>query len=139
MKSLLIATTMLICGTAMAQDEIIMTPGFAKQYVAPKSFATIWIADPKIVDGLAASDRVVTLTPQSEGATNVLFLDSDGKEVAELIVYVARPGIVIKIHNHQKLHGTTNYRCTADRGCTFESETHYELPTQRIINENITR
>jgi Flp pilus assembly secretin CpaC len=133
-----------ICGlafasTAMAQDEMYMRPGYAKQYETPKPFATMMVADPKVVDGLAATDRLVTLTPQGLGETNVLFLDSNGREVSELIVYVGKPGRLIEIHNHPKLHGTTNYRCTEEHGCRYESETHYELPTQRIINENINR
>lgn len=139
MKSPLFAAALLTCSAAMAQDEIVMHPGIAKQYEAPAPFSTIWIANPKVVDGLAASNRLVTLTPQGEGSTNVLFLNEEGREVAELIVHVALPGKIIKIHNHQKLHGSTKYRCTPDLGCEFESETHYQLPTQRIIQENINR
>jgi len=135
----LLLASLLLASTAMAQDELYMQPGYAKQYEAPKPFATMMIADPKVVDGLAATDRLVTFTPQAPGETNVLFLDSNGREVAELLVFVQIPGRVIKIHNHPKLHGTTRYRCRAETGCEFESETHYQLPTQRIINEYINR
>jgi hypothetical protein len=69
----------------------------------------------------------------------VLFLDDNGRQVAELIVYVQVPGHIVTLHNHPKLQGSTRYRCRTETGCVFESETHYELPTQRIINEYINR
>ena len=139
MTKLFATILVLFTSTAMAQDELYMQPGYAKQYEAPKRFATMMIADPKVVDGLAATDRLVTFTPQAPGETNVLFLDDNGRQVAEVVVFVQLPGRVVRIHNHPKLSGTTTYRCRKETGCVFESETHYELPTQRIINEYINR
>jgi hypothetical protein len=79
---------------------------------------------------------MVTLIPQSQGTTNILFLDDNGMQVASLNVYVGNVGGTVKIHNHrQSLMGSTDYVCTST-GCRFTDQTHYQLPTQKNENHN---
>jgi hypothetical protein len=91
-------------------------------FTVAKPFKTIVVADPRVVDTQAVTDRSVTITPQSEGETTILFLDEANEPLNYLAIAVdvAGPGRV-KIHNKALVHSYTSYRCT-NLGCQYVNE-----------------
>jgi Flp pilus assembly secretin CpaC len=61
-------------GGAKAADTIEMPMGFAQILRPNRTFHTIVIGDPRIVDATIGSGQMIVLTAKREGATNLIVL-----------------------------------------------------------------
>jgi Flp pilus assembly secretin CpaC len=100
-----------VCHAQRTEMHVLML-GRASLIKTDKSFSSIVIGDPKVVDVTATTDRTATVTTLMTGETNVLFLDAEGNQVEGYEVIVTEPQEArVRVHNLSRLSGYTSYRC----------------------------
>jgi hypothetical protein len=78
---------------AQAQNQAVpLTLGIVAQYKSDKTFSSIVIGDPKVVEVNATSDRTLTLLPLANGLTNVLLLNGKGETINNITIWVSDAG-----------------------------------------------
>jgi Flp pilus assembly secretin CpaC len=78
---------------ARAEDQTITLRLGAKIALAlERSFETVLIGDPNIVDVHTLGERRVTLEPLSLGATNLIFVDDQSIAITNVRILVLGPG-----------------------------------------------
>lgn len=65
----------------------------AKIYRLPRAAATIIVGNPLIADVNVEGGKLLVITGKTYGTTNLIAMDSDGKEIAHLNLYVKTSGI----------------------------------------------
>lgn len=75
-------------GAAQA-EEIQLTIDFAKIMTLEKPAGTIVIGNPGIADATVGDDRTIVLTGKAAGATNMIVLDAEGRQIANAVLRVA--------------------------------------------------
>jgi Flp pilus assembly secretin CpaC len=76
---------------AWATDRtIILRLGADAPLLLEKSFETVLIGDPQIIDVVTRGDRSILLQPRALGATNVIFLDDRSIVTANIGVLVCQ-------------------------------------------------
>jgi hypothetical protein len=107
--------------------RIDMYPGFALRYKASKPFASAVVGNPEVVDALPHTDEVLLIPKAGGGETNILLLDNNGLQVANVWITVASATARAedgKVRIHDKLDDVTaftNYQCSA-AGCMRSSD-----------------
>src|SRR5262249_23091834 len=103
--------------------RIDMYPGFAARYKASKPFASAVVGNDAVVDAVPSTEQVLLIQSKPEGGeTNILLLDNNGVQVANLWITVASATTRVedgKVRIHDKLDDVTaftNYQCSA-AGC----------------------
>ena len=111
MRYLIFVAAVLASAPAYAQftDTIVLSPGFTARWRAPRAFKQVIIGDPDIIDVVQGqTDRQLIITrkrptkpggPTDAGGTtdagggtaNILLLDANGDQVANLLV--TNPGL----------------------------------------------
>jgi hypothetical protein len=107
-----------------------LTLGVVSTLSIAKSFKTIAIGDPKVVDAAAQNDRAVILHPLSNGSTNIIFFDEKDVPIITLGILVSdqgQPSRII-IHNKAQLGSYTVFRCGGDFGCQYVEELTVKEP-----------
>ena len=123
-----------------------LTLGVVSTLSIAKSFKTIAIGDPKVVDAAAQNDRSVLLHPLANGSTNIIFFDEKEVPIITLGILVSdqgQPSRVI-VHNKAQLGSYTVFRCGGDFGCQYVEELTVKEPaplprgysTQTTTNTN---
>lgn len=148
LRAALIAMALACCGVASADPLYIQTPHFSappgtnpnardpdavdqsmvfvagsfQTYRLPRTYKTVYIGSPDVLDVTAQSDRDVILRGLKPGISGVLFLDEDNGTVSKIQVIVNDGGPSrIKVHDKTLLTGYTAYRCW-ERGCEYVDE-----------------
>jgi Flp pilus assembly secretin CpaC len=76
-------------GAAFASDTVSLTIDFAKIMKFNRQAATLVIGNPGIADATVEDEKTVILTGKTAGSTNLIVLDENGDEVANLVVRVS--------------------------------------------------
>jgi len=87
--------------------------GFVATWTSTVSFKDVMIGRPEIVDAIPQTDRVLYLTGKQPGITNLVVLNEQGQQVAQLYVSVIGRDIN-RVQVHSKLgnlHGYWAYEC----------------------------
>ncbi|QND35351.1 hypothetical protein HB772_26820 (plasmid) [Sinorhizobium meliloti] len=72
---------------------------FAKTVALPRPASTVIIGNTGIAQASLSDDRTVILTGKTPGSTNLIVIDSDGAEVANLVLdVVASSGRLVTVH-----------------------------------------
>jgi len=126
-------TTGVVCATLFlasisatrAAESVILRLGIATTFTTAGDFKTAVPGDTKVVEIFPLTDRKVILQPLAVGATNILFLDTKGEEVANVSVRVDQSvheeggATRIQVHNVPgKIGSATAYRC-GNLGCDY--------------------
>lgn len=86
--------------TWAADQTITLKLGAGSPLVLERSFETVLIGDPNIVDVHTRSDRWVILEPLNLGATNLVFVDDRSIAIANIRILVCSAGATrIKYQN----------------------------------------
>ncbi|WP_034854452.1 pilus assembly protein N-terminal domain-containing protein [Sinorhizobium sojae] len=104
-------------GAATAQGPVRQTDGvikvvvdFARPLFLDRPARTVIIGNPAIAQATLSDDRTVVLTGKAPGSTNLIVMDSEGTEVANLVLeVVAAGGRLITVHEG---NGQATYSCT---------------------------
>ena len=97
MRSCVIALVLLLTtiSVACAADQTLpLRLGAPTALALERSFKTVLIGDPNIVDVHTINDRRVTLEPLNLGATNLIFVDDRSIAIANVRIVVLGPGDV---------------------------------------------
>jgi len=101
MRYLLFLAAVLASAPAHAQDAdtIVLSPGSTVKYQAPKPFKHVYIGNPDVIDVAGQTNKQLIITKKpvdttkpggatdpSGGTTNVLLLDENGDQVANVLV-----------------------------------------------------
>jgi len=77
-------------GTELAKytEVLNVPPGFVKHWIAPKPFGAVIPGNPDVIDVMVGNtDReLVFMVKPGGGETNILLLDNNGEQVANLLV-----------------------------------------------------
>ena len=79
-----------------------LTLGVVSTLSIAKSFKTIAIGDPKVVDAAAQNDRSVILHPLANGSTNIIFFDEKDVPIITLGILVSDQGQPSRVIVHNK-------------------------------------
>src|SRR5262245_52060187 len=71
-----------------ARQSITLRLGHLEVFTVARPFKTIVVADPRVVDTQAVTDRSIIITPQGEGETTILFLDESNEPLNYLAITV---------------------------------------------------
>jgi Flp pilus assembly secretin CpaC len=71
-----------------ARPSVTLEVGAGSTFMLERSFRTVLIGNPDIVDVQTRSDRSVRLEPLNSGTTNLIFVDEQGKVITNLTVVV---------------------------------------------------
>lgn len=115
-------------------------------YTVDRTYKTIQIGDPTIIDVRATTDRSFNLVAQTIGRTNFVLFDEMGGAVKNVDVIVEddfrdRIQHTVEIHNLSKrevagsIVGTNFYECSATR-CRYLGATESVRPTEVSRSEN---
>jgi len=93
---------------------LVVPPGFVKHWIAPRPFTTVVPGTADVVEVLRGSGRELVFMVKPEGGTtNILLLNDDGEQVANLlIINPSAPGIERNLH--QGPDGWEMYRKDTD-------------------------
>ena len=107
-----------------------LTLGVVSTLSIGKSFKTIAIGDPKVVDAAAQNDRAIILHPLANGSTNIIFFDEKDVPIITVGVLVSDAGQPsrITVHNKALLGSYTVFRCGGDFGCQYVEELTVKEP-----------
>jgi hypothetical protein len=107
-----------------------LTLGVVSTLSIAKSFKTIAIGDPKVVDAAAQNDRSVILHPLANGSTNIIFFDERDVPIITVGILVSDAGQPsrVTIHNKAQLGSYTVFRCGGDFGCQYVEELTVKEP-----------
>ena len=86
----LFLTTISVAGAA--NQTITLRLGAPTALALERSFKTVLIGDPNIIDVHTLNDRRVTLEPLNLGATNLIFVDDRSIAIANVRIVVLGPG-----------------------------------------------
>jgi Flp pilus assembly secretin CpaC len=75
-----------------ADQTITLRLGAPTALALERSFKTVLIGDPNIVDVHTLNDRRVTLEPLNLGATNLVFIDGGSIAITNVRIVVLGPG-----------------------------------------------
>jgi len=95
MRTCIIALVLLLTtiSVACAADQtIILRLGAPMALELERTFKTVLIGDPNIVDVHTLNDRRITLEPLNLGATNLIFVDDRSIAITNLRIVVLGPG-----------------------------------------------
>lgn len=76
-------------GAALAVELVDVTIDFAKVMKLSRPANTIVIGNPGIADATVEDESTIVLTGKAAGVTNLIVLDSEGKEVTHTLVRVS--------------------------------------------------
>ena len=76
-------------GTAAPTGSVDLTIDFAKILRLDRPAATLVIGNPGIADASVQDEKTVVLTGKTAGSTNLIILDEEGEEVANMILRVS--------------------------------------------------
>jgi hypothetical protein len=129
--------------SSLCQQTVYLSPNFISTLTIDKPFKTVLVGNPGIVQATAHSDRMVVLTPQDVGETNIIFLDEGNVQISNINVQVGPAFVRVKIHNKALLTSFTAYRCDKIR-CEYVDEVTAKEPAplprgygSQTYNENI--
>jgi Flp pilus assembly secretin CpaC len=107
-----------------------LTLGVVSTLSIGKSFKTIAIGDPKVVDAAAQNDRAIILHPLANGSTNIIFFDEKDVPIITVGVLVSDAGQPsrVTVHNKALLGSYTVFRCGGDFGCQYVEELTVKEP-----------
>ena len=77
-----------------ADQTITLNLGSGSALLLERSFKTVLIGDPNVVDVRTLSSRSVILTPLNTGATNLIFVDEKNIAIANVRVLVREAGTI---------------------------------------------
>jgi Flp pilus assembly secretin CpaC len=101
--------------TNLATVNLKLEVGFSKQWTAPAPYASVIPGDIEIVDAMAGvTNRDVVIVAKKEGYTNLLLLDGEGVQVANVMLQVGTPlpQKQIRVHNKKdNLIAYSSYQC----------------------------
>jgi hypothetical protein len=111
MKKLLCVLAITCASPALAVDytaTLEVPPGFVKHWIAPRPFTTVIPGSPDVVEILSGAGRELVFMLKPEGGTsNILLLDDNGEQIANLLVF--NPG-ELKTQLRQGPEGWQVYR-----------------------------
>jgi len=104
-------------GAAAAQGPVRQAEGvvkvvvdFARPLILDRSARTVIIGNPSIAQATLSDDKTVVLTGKAPGSTNLIVMDADGAEMANVVVdVVAAGGRLVTVHEGT---GQATYSCT---------------------------
>jgi Flp pilus assembly secretin CpaC len=82
--------------TCAADQTIALRLGIGSPLSLDRSFETVLIGDPDVVDVHTRNDRSVMLEPLNPGATNLIFVDAKSIAIANIRILVCGGAIPIK-------------------------------------------
>ena len=136
-STLVIVTVALGMATAHAQapappappevvsySDTALRPGHLRTYKLDRSFTTVVVGNPAVIDATVTADRLLTVQAKQVGATNVALYDPNGELIYDIRLQVAEEPIEPKprlrgtmvIHNKPLLQEYWTYACTPT-GC----------------------
>ncbi|MDH3195689.1 MAG: pilus assembly protein N-terminal domain-containing protein [Hyphomicrobiales bacterium] len=74
---------------AFSEETVDLVIDFAKILQLNGPISTLIIGNPGIADATIQDDRTIVLTGRAAGMTNLIAMDDDGKEIANVLVRVA--------------------------------------------------
>jgi hypothetical protein len=83
-----------VCAAADFTQKVKLRPGFAERWQSPRPFSQVHIGDSNVVDVVPSksnSELIITARPEG-GTTNIILIDGEGKQVANLLVTTATAG-----------------------------------------------
>lgn len=90
MKKLLCLLAMTCASPALAADytaTLEVPPGFVKHWIAPRPFTTVVPGTPDVIEVLSGAGRELVFTVKPEGGTtNIVLLNDNGEQIANLLV-----------------------------------------------------
>lgn len=94
-KLVLAAILLLMTSAASAGDrEVTLSLGHPSRLALGRMFETVIIANPMIVDVSTDDDRSVLIRPHNPGVTNLVFVDAQGRVIANYRILVCDSAIV---------------------------------------------
>jgi Flp pilus assembly secretin CpaC len=93
-RKLLLAAALLLMATPVARGQdraVVLSLGTPSRLMLARVFETVIVGDPGIVDVRTDDDRSVVIEPLKPGTTNLVFVDADGRVVANVRVSVCDP------------------------------------------------
>lgn len=83
---------------------------FARPFILDRPASTVIIGNPAIAQATLSDDKTVILTGKTPGSTNLIVMDADGAEVANVVLdVVAAGGRLITVHQG---NGRATYSCS---------------------------
>ena len=76
-------------GDAALAQSIDVTIDFAKIMTLDRPAETVVIGNPGIADATVEDDKTIVLTGKTAGATNLIVLDAEGKEIVNAVIRVS--------------------------------------------------
>lgn len=110
---------------------------FAKTVALPRPASTVIIGNTGIAQASLSDDRTVILTGKTPGSTNLIVIDADGAEVANLILdVVAGSGRLVTVHQ-----GVRRATFTCGRRCdpvllVGDDADHFNATASQIAARN---
>jgi Flp pilus assembly secretin CpaC len=83
-----------ISATRAADQTITLTLGIRSALALERSFRTVLIGDPNVVNVHTHNDRSVILEPLNLGATNLVFVDERSIAITNVTILVCNPGAI---------------------------------------------
>jgi pilus assembly protein CpaC len=80
--TLLLASAVLLTASAAAEDAVVVTAGSQRIVGFEKPVATLYIADPTVVDAKALDKQHVSIIGKARGTTSILAADGSGATIA---------------------------------------------------------
>ena len=74
---------------AFSEETVDLVIDFAKILQLKEPISTLIIGNPGIADATVQDDRTIVLTGKAAGMTNLIIINDDGEELANLLVRVA--------------------------------------------------
>jgi len=104
-------------GAASAQEPARQTEGvvkvivdFARPFILDRPASTVIIGNPAIAQATLSDDKTVILTGKTPGSTNLIVMDAEGAEVANVVLdVVAAGGRLITVDEG---NGRATYSCS---------------------------
>lgn len=110
---------------------------FARPFILDRPASTVIIGNPAIAQATLSDDKTVILTGKTPGSTNLIVMDADGAEVANVVLdVVAAGGRLVTVHEG---NGRATYSCS-QRCDPVQSgeESPTSSPPQATENGNAT-
>lgn len=81
---------LLMAAPAASGDDraVTLSPGMPSRLALDRAYATVIIGDPRIVDVRTGDGRSVLIEPLKPGKTNLVFVDAQGRVIANVRVSV---------------------------------------------------
>lgn len=92
------------------EGEVKVVVDFARPLILERPARTVIIGNPAIAQATLSDDKTVVLTGKAPGSTNLIVMDADGAEMANLVLdVVAAGGRLVTVHEDT---GQATYSCT---------------------------